>query len=204
MAYKMFKKEVIVDGRGHLMGRLASIVAKQLLEGQSITVVRCDEINISGHLANNRIKFMTYLRKRMNTNPRRGPYHFRAPSMMFFKAVRGMVPRKSPHGQAALAKLKVFDGVPHPYDTKKKMVVPAALRVLKLNPQSQFCVLGDLAATVGWKRQAIIKKLEVKRKERASVWYQRKLDKGAAKEQALGKVKATLGAELKTIAELGH
>lgn len=200
----MFKKEVIVDGRGHLLGRLASVVAKQLLEGQSVTVVRCDEINISGHLANNRIKFMTYLRKQMNTNPRRGPYHFRAPSMMFYKAVRGMVPRKSPHGQAALAKLKVLDGVPHPYDTKKKMVVPQALRVLKLNPQSQFCVIGDLAATVGWKRQAIVKKLEAKRKERASVWYQNKVNKTSAREQALDKVKATLKAEVKTIEDSGY
>ena len=67
---------------------------------------------------------MNYLRKRMNSNPRRGPYHFRAPSMMFFKAVRGMVPRKTARGQAALGRLKVFDGCPHPYDTRKKMVVP--------------------------------------------------------------------------------
>ena len=199
----MFKKEVIVDGRGHLMGRLASVIAKQLLEGQTVTVVRCDEMNVSGHLANNRIKYMKYLRKRMNTNPKKGPYHHRAPSMIFYKAVRGMVPRKSPHGQAALARLKVYDGVPHPYDTKKKMVVPQALRVIKLNPQSQYCVLGELAATIGWKHQAIIKKLETKRKERAKTWYQSKLDKAAAKAQAFEKVKATLGTEIKTIADSG-
>lgn len=200
----MLKKEVIVDGRGHLMGRLASVIAKQLLEGQSVTVVRCDEINLSGHLANNRIKFMKYLRKRMNTNPRKGPYHHRAPSMIFYKAVRGMVPRKSPHGQAALSRLTVHDGVPHPYDTKKKMVVPQALRVLKLNPQSQFCVLGDLSATIGWKHQAIIKKLENKRKEKAKVWYQSKVNKDEAKVQAFNKVKATLGAEIKTIRDSGY
>jgi large subunit ribosomal protein L13Ae len=199
----MFKKEVIVDGRGHLLGRLASVVAKQLLEGQAVTVVRCDEINISGHLANNRIKFMKYLRKRMNTNPRRGPYHYRAPSMIFFKAVRGMVPRKSASGQAALARLKVFDGVPHPYDTKKKMVVPQALRVLKLKPQSKFCVLGQLASTVGWKAKDLVKRLETKRKEKAKVWYQSKLDKAAAKQQAFDRVKATLGAEIKTINDSG-
>jgi large subunit ribosomal protein L13Ae len=199
----MLKKEVVVDGRGHMLGRLASVVAKQLLEGQPVSVVRCDEINISGHLANNRIKFMKYLRKRTNTNPKRGPYHYRAPSMIFFKAVRGMVPRKSAHGQAALARLKVFDGVPHPYDTRKKMVVPQALKVVKLTPGAQHCVLGDLAATVGWKHQAVVKRLEEKRKARAKTWYQSKLDKAKAKDTALGKVKATLGAELKTIAESG-
>ena len=200
----MFKKEVVVDGRGHLLGRLASVVAKQLLEGQPVTVVRCDEINISGHLANNRIKYMKYLRKRMNTNPKKGPYHHRAPSMIFFKAVRGMVPRKSAHGQAALARLRVFDGVPHPYDTKKKMVVPQALRIVKMTQGAQFCVLGDLANSIGWKHQQIVKRLEEKRKTKAKVWYQNKLDHGKAAEQVLNKVKATLGAELKTIHELGH
>jgi ribosomal protein L13 len=37
-----------VDGKGHLMGRLASTVAKQLLKGKSVVVVRCEEINMSG------------------------------------------------------------------------------------------------------------------------------------------------------------
>ena len=38
----MFEKEVVIDGRGHLLGRLASIVAKQLLMGQRVIVVRCE------------------------------------------------------------------------------------------------------------------------------------------------------------------
>ena len=39
---------VIIDGKGHLYGRLASVVAKQLLSGKKIVVVRCEEIVISG------------------------------------------------------------------------------------------------------------------------------------------------------------
>ena len=38
----------MVDAKGHLLGRLASIVAKQLLNGKSVVVVRCEEINMSG------------------------------------------------------------------------------------------------------------------------------------------------------------
>lgn len=45
---KMFTNEIIIDGKGHLMGRLASIVAKELLCGQKVVVVRCEEIDISG------------------------------------------------------------------------------------------------------------------------------------------------------------
>lgn len=40
--------QIIIDGKGHLLGRLASIVAKQLLNGQKIVVVRCEALNISG------------------------------------------------------------------------------------------------------------------------------------------------------------
>ena len=29
----MFDKEIVIDGKGHLMGRLASIVAKEILSG---------------------------------------------------------------------------------------------------------------------------------------------------------------------------
>ena len=29
----MFKKVIVIDGKGHLMGRLASYIAKQLLSG---------------------------------------------------------------------------------------------------------------------------------------------------------------------------
>lgn len=44
----MFEKQVVIDCRGHLLGRLASIVAKELLSGQKVVCVRCEEINISG------------------------------------------------------------------------------------------------------------------------------------------------------------
>ncbi len=52
----VFQKEVVVDGKGHLLGRLASIVAKQLLSGQSVTIVRCEEINIAGSFFRNKCK----------------------------------------------------------------------------------------------------------------------------------------------------
>jgi large subunit ribosomal protein L13Ae len=39
-----------------------------------------------------------------------------------------MIPHKTPRGEAALARLKVFEGVPPPYDRTKRMVVPDALK----------------------------------------------------------------------------
>ena len=52
-----------------------------------------------------------------------------------------MVPHKSSRGTAALERLKLFEGVPPPYDRKKRMVVPEALRVLRLKPGRKYCTV---------------------------------------------------------------
>jgi len=84
-------KRVVVDARHHMLGRLASIVAKELLNGQKVVVVRCEEICISGGLVRQKMKYMRFLRKRMNTKPSHGPIHFRAPAKIFWRTVRGSV-----------------------------------------------------------------------------------------------------------------
>merc|ERR1719322_1395245 len=181
-----FMKEVVVDCRGHLLGRLSSIVAKELLNGQKIVAVRTEDINISGSLYRNKLKYAAFRRKKMNSNPSKGPYHFRAPSKIFWRTVRGMIPHKTARGASALDRLKVFEGIPHPYDRKKRMVVPAALKVLRLKPERRFCKLGDLSHEVGWKHQDLINRLETARKVKSSAYFK----KTRAAKVALSKKKA--------------
>ena len=156
-----------VDAKGHLLGRLASYVAKALLSGQRVAVVRAEGINITGSLFRNKVKFSEFLRKRLLTNPRRTFVHYRAPSRIFWRSVRGMLPHKIAIGAQALGRLKIFEGVPAPYDTKKREVVPDALRAVKLSSFRKYCTLGDLSGEVGWGKKNLIEKLENKRKERA-------------------------------------
>ena len=59
-----------------------------------------------------------------------------------------MIPHKTKRGAAALERLKVFEGVPSPYDKQKRLVVPDALKVLRLQHGHKFCKLGDLATSV--------------------------------------------------------
>lgn len=179
----MFKKLVVVDAKGHLLGRLASYVAKQLLNGnnflysgQRIVVVRCEGINITGSLFRNKVKFSEFLRKRLLTNPRRAFVHYRAPSRIFWRSVRGMLPHKIPIGAAALGRLKIFEGVPPPYDTKKREVVPDALRAVKLSSFRKFCTLGDLSSQVGWGKKNLVEQLENKRRERANNWHTKRIN----------------------------
>jgi large subunit ribosomal protein L13Ae len=103
-----FEKQIVIDAKGHLLGRLASTIAKQLLNGQSIVVVRSEEVQVSGSFFRNKLKFMAFMRKRCIVNPNRGAFHFRAPSRILYRTIRGMVPHKTSRGQAALERLKVL------------------------------------------------------------------------------------------------
>uniref|UniRef100_A0A8C5XS07 60S ribosomal protein L13a n=1 Tax=Microcebus murinus TaxID=30608 RepID=A0A8C5XS07_MICMU len=96
-------------------------------------------------------------------------YHLRPPP-----ACPGMLPHKTKPGQAALDRLKVFDGIPPPYDKKKWMVVPAALKVVRLKPTRKFAYLGHLAHEVGWKYQAVTATLEEKRKKAKNHYRKKK------------------------------
>ncbi|XP_021896841.1 60S ribosomal protein L13a-2-like [Carica papaya] len=84
-------KRVVVDARHHMLGRLASILAKELLNGQKVVVVRCEEICMSGGLVRQKMKYMRFLRKRMNTKPSHGPIHFRSPAKIFWRTIRGFM-----------------------------------------------------------------------------------------------------------------
>ena len=56
----------------------------------------------------NKLLFMSVLKKKKNTNPSRGPFHFRAPSRMVWRTIRSMMQHKSARCQAALERLKVL------------------------------------------------------------------------------------------------
>ena len=111
----------------------------------------------------------------MLTNPRRTFIHYRAPSRIFWRTVRGMVPHKTARGAAAMGRLKVFEGCPAPYDTKKREVVPDALRAVKLSSFRKYCRLGELSSQVGWGKGALIEDLESKRRDRAAAWHKKRI-----------------------------
>merc|ERR1712094_49219 len=168
---KMFEKLIVIDCRGHLLGRLASFVAKEALAGQKIMLVRAEEINLSGSFIRNKLHLLMKKQKRMSTNPRRGPFHHRSPADMLMRTIRGMIPHKIYRGSAAFQRVKAVDGCPAPFDKVKKMVVPSALRVSRLRPGRKFCTLKRLASETGWKYESVVAKYEDARSKKSAEWF---------------------------------
>ncbi|KAL0275607.1 UNVERIFIED_CONTAM: hypothetical protein PYX00_003410 [Menopon gallinae] len=198
------KKSIVIDGKGHLLGRLAAIVAKALLQGESVVVVRCEQINISGTFFRNKLKFLSFLRKRCNVNPARGPFHFRAPSRIFFRTVRGMLPHKTFRGENALHHLKSYEGIPPKYARRMRLVVPRAMTVMCLKPGRKFCHLGRLSHEVGWKYKSVVQTLEAKRKLKAYIQVRKSLRKQKLTKKAEEKVKKSLQPYQKIIEGYGY
>ncbi|CAG5129982.1 unnamed protein product [Candidula unifasciata] len=163
----------------NLLGRLAAVVAKTLLQGQRVVIVRCEGINISVNFYRNKLKFLKYLKKRM-------------------------LPHKTARGKEALERLKVFEGIPPPYDKKKRMVVPSALKVLRLNPARKFCSLDRLSHEVGWKYQRVVATLEAKRKVKSKQFYERKKHLLKLREQAKKNVAKKIEPYQQTLQQLGY
>jgi large subunit ribosomal protein L13Ae len=83
-----------------------------------------------------------------------------------------------------MLKFKSFEGIPHPYDKMKRMVVPEALRVVRLRPGRKYTNLGKLAGMSGWKHEELIGQLEEKRKVKSKAFYEQKKAKAALKAKA--------------------
>uniref|UniRef100_A0A0A9YC23 Large ribosomal subunit protein uL13 n=1 Tax=Lygus hesperus TaxID=30085 RepID=A0A0A9YC23_LYGHE len=113
-------------------------------------------MNISGSLARNQLLKAHAMRKRMNTNHKRGPFHYRSPANIMKRTVRGMLPHTTIRGNLTFKRLRCFEGVPTQYETKKRVVVPSALTTLCLKPGRKYCRLGDLSRSLGWKYSQVI------------------------------------------------
>ena len=199
----MNSKVIVIDAKGHLIGRLASYVAKQIQLGQKIVIVRCESVLISGKHYRNKLNFMEFLRKRTNTNPKKGPIHQKAPSRIMWRTRRGMVPHTTPKGAAAMGRVKCFDGVPLSMNAKKKMVVPDALKAVRLRPRSKYSVLGNIAKECGWTKQDLISSLESKRLGKNHSWYLKKVENLKKQKEAL-KNNKDLEEVNKQLAEYGY
>merc|ERR1712173_256245 len=149
----------------------ASTIAKHLMMGTKIYVLRCERIIMSGHLIRNKLKMKSFRGHRMNTNPRRGPFHYNQPSRMFYRVVRGMIPHKTARGKKMMALLHCYDGMPPRYQHIRKMRVITAYKALRMDPNRAMTSLGRLMTEFGWTKSRLMVQLEGKRKQRQNKVY---------------------------------
>jgi len=106
----------VYDASDVVMGRLASVVAKQLLSarregrGDRVIVINSEKAIVSGSRES---VFAEYQERYELNHPRKGPFFPRMPDLILKRTVRGMLPyQKKSSGRAAFKSLRVEIGCP--------------------------------------------------------------------------------------------
>lgn len=119
---------LIIDGSGHRLGRLASKVAKMLLEGKKVVVVNARDVVITGN--------KTAILKRYNKLIGRTWYSSLSKIQVWFPrrsdkilwyTIARMLPRKKAKGREALKRLRVYSSTPEKYANVYKVKIEEAL-----------------------------------------------------------------------------
>lgn len=142
---------IIVNAQGHVAGKLATFVAKNILEGQKVIVINTEYLVLTGPIDRSVGKFTRYLNKRRLTKPENGQKHHRSPSMFFRRIVRRMVPKRIVRGQKALTLLKTYESCPDELISSQWLVCPRALLKNTADPIRKFFFIKDLLVKFGWK-----------------------------------------------------
>ncbi|WP_054841227.1 50S ribosomal protein L13 [Thermococcus peptonophilus] len=140
----------IINAEGLILGRLASKVAKMLLEGEEVVIVNAEKAIITGNREDIFAKYKQRIELRTRTNPRRGPFYPKRSDEIVRRTVRGMLPPwKTDRGRKAFKRLKVYVGVPKEFEGKEFETISEAHMSRLATPK--YVTVGEVAKFLGGK-----------------------------------------------------
>ena len=134
----------IIDGRNAVLGRLGSVVAQRIMDGEEIVVVNAESILVTGERD---MVFADYKARvdRGDTTKRKGPFYPRRADLLFKRSVRGMIPWTTTSGREAYRRLHVFVGTPKQFADAETEKVEGATK--KIN--GKYTTLGAISKFLG-------------------------------------------------------
>jgi len=116
------EKQVVVDASNQVLGRMASKVAKLLLNGVEVRVVNAEKAVITGKKEAILERYLKLLgRRQLASHKKIMVWYPRRPERLVWYTIARMLPRKTPRGRAALRRLKVYAGVPKELEEAEKL-----------------------------------------------------------------------------------
>ena len=139
----------VIDADGLVLGRMASVVAKRLLAGETIVLVNAQNVVISGNKVNLVKEWKEFIKV---GGFGKGPVHHRRPHDIVRRTVRGMLPYRIPKGDAAYKRLHVHIGIPDELEKVEKQSLPECH---SNNLNHRFVTVGQLAESIGWNKKGV-------------------------------------------------
>jgi len=139
----------IINAEGLILGRLASKVAKMLLEGEEVVIINADKAIITGNRDDIFAKYKQRTELRTRSNPRKGPFYPKRSDEIVRRTVRGMLPWKTDRGRRAYRRLKVYAGVPREFEGAEFETLAEAHSMRIATPK--YVTVGEVARFLGGK-----------------------------------------------------
>lgn len=137
---------MIIDAKDTILGRLSSYAAKQVLLGNKVEVINCEECVISGR---KKMILASYIRRLHRRAPAKGPFFYRRPDMLVKRTIRGMLPFKRARGKNAFKNVRCYIGVPENLNEQNALTIENA-SIEKLD-SADYLKIRDLCRAVGGK-----------------------------------------------------
>lgn len=137
----------IFNAKGLIAGRLATQVARALLEGEEVAVIEVQDALLTGSLRAQVDRMHRRRGQKMKTDPEKSPKFPRVPHLMFKRMVRGMLPKRNSRGRDALHRLRAYTGTPAGVDASAAVALPPAI----LAAGGKRTTLGELCRAFGAK-----------------------------------------------------
>ena len=134
----------IIDGRNAVLGRLGSVVAQRIMDGEEIVVINAESIAVTGERD---MIFADYKARvdRGDTPKRKGPFYPRRADLLFKRSVRGMIPWTTTSGREAYRRLHVYVGTPKQFADAETVKIEDAMK--KIN--GKYTTLGAISKFLG-------------------------------------------------------
>lgn len=139
---------MVIDASNQILGRVASMAAKEALSGHKVVVVNAEKAVITGRRQRVFADAKHRLRTKTHGSQEKAPTHPRRPDTYFRRVIRGMLPWKKPRGKAAFRNVKVFIGVPDEY-TNQPVQRPLDADASKL--RCRYVTVEELSREIGGK-----------------------------------------------------
>jgi len=136
----------VIDASNLILGRMASMVAQRLLNGEEINIINAEKAIISGRKDTTFNRYKAYVDRGSREF---GPFFPRRPDQLVARTIRGMIPHKKTTGREAYNRLKVYVGVPSTLSKEQATTVESA-SIMRLSTNN-YTVLGDLSKRLGSK-----------------------------------------------------
>ncbi|MDR0335447.1 MAG: 50S ribosomal protein L13 [Methanomassiliicoccaceae archaeon] len=132
----------VIDAKGHILGRLSSIVAERILDGEEIVILNAEGVIITGP---KEMVFAQFKEKVDRGQIRKGPYYPRRADLLLKRTIRGMIPWTTTSGREAYRRIHVFVGCPEQFNDVEKQTIEEATRLRT----GKFTTLGAVAKFLG-------------------------------------------------------